>query len=53
MHEQRNGLGEPLGVLGALLHTRTHSSHEKIKSSTVSQSICHEVMGLDVMILVF
>ena len=25
----------------------------KIKSATVSPSICHEVMGLDAMILVF
>ena len=27
--------------------------HPKIKSATVSPSICHEVMGLDAMILVF
>ena len=27
--------------------------HKKIKSATVSPSICHEVMGLDAMILVF
>ena len=27
--------------------------HLKIKSVTVSTSICHEVMGLDAMILVF
>ena len=26
---------------------------KKIKSATVSPSICHEVMGLDAMILVF
>ena len=54
--EHRGGLGEPLGVLGALLHTATqgHAAHvKKIKSSTVSLSIWHEVMGLDAMILVF
>ena len=27
--------------------------HPKIKSATVSPSICHEVIGLDAMILVF
>ena len=26
---------------------------QKIKSATVSPSICHEVMGLDAMILIF
>ena len=42
------GMGEPGGLPSAMiLETR------KIKSDTVSPSICHEVMGLDAMILVF
>ena len=31
----------------------THLEPSKIKSATVSPSICHEVMGPDAMILVF
>ena len=38
---------KPLSMVMVILEPR------KIKSATVSPSICHEVMGLDAMILVF
>ena len=46
--------GSPPGSpVPGILQARCDFGARKIKSDTVSPSICHEVMGLDAMVIVF